>query len=393
MSGRRPLPGASARRRRPQAADREARAPAPSGLPQDAGPSRLARLQAEIAAAGADAMVVTAAENRRYLTGFGGSDGLVWVTRDGAALVVDFRYWEQAALESPGWRLVRHPAGGAWEETLHDLCRAERVRRLGVEASHLPVGRYFEWREKLGVEIVPLRELVERLREVKDAGEVAAIRRAAELADAALEAVLPSVRPGASEAELALAFEVEARRRGAGGMAFPTIVASGPRGSLPHATPTDRRLRAGDLVTWDYGVRLDGYCSDATRTYALGEPGPEAREAHALVVAALEVGLAAVRPGARCVDVDSAARRVIEAAGRGEQFGHGLGHGVGLEVHEGPRLSQRAGDAALAEGMVVTVEPGVYVAGRLGVRVEELAVVRAGGPEVLTRAPRGLRVL
>lgn len=354
---------------------------------------RLGRLRRELAAAGAQALVVDSPFNRRYLSGFTGSDGLLWVTPADAALVVDFRYWEQARQQAPAWRLVRQDPGSRPEEALIRLCRSAGIAKLGVEGSHLPVQRYFEWRQSLGVELLALAPLVERLRAVKDAAEVAAVRQAAQLADAALAAVLPAVRPGAAEDDLALRFEFEARRRGAEGLSFPTIVASGPRGSLPHATPTGRRLQSGDLVTWDYGVRLEGYCSDATRTYALGEPGGEARAVHDLVLAALGAGLAAIRPGVRCADVDAAARAVIEAAGRGDQFGHGTGHGVGLEVHEAPRLSRQAGDSVLEAGMLVTVEPGVYVAGRLGVRVEELAVVRAAGPELLTGAPRELCIL
>jgi Xaa-Pro aminopeptidase len=359
--------------------------------------NRLSRLRALLAAdeSVADALLVSDAAGRRYMTGFTGSSGVAWVTAADAALVVDSRYWEQAEEESAsaGWRVVRQGREGL-AAALVQLVKEAGVRRLGFAAEHVSFAQHEAWRAALpGVELVAVPPLVDRLRQSKDATEVAAIRRAAQLTDDALAAVLPLVRPGAAEADLALEIEFQARRAGAEAAAFPFIVASGPRGSLPHGVASSRRLAAGDMVTFDIGVRWAGYHSDMTRTYAVGEPGVEARAVHRTVLDALDAGLAALRPGARGVDVDAAARARIDAAGHGEHFGHGLGHGVGLAVHEGPRLAATAGDDVVVEGAVVTLEPGIYLPGWGGIRIEDLVVVRSGGPEVLTRSPRDLLVL
>jgi Xaa-Pro aminopeptidase len=234
--------------------------------------------------------------------------------------------------------------------------------------------------------------MVEELRLVKDAGELEAIRAAARLADAALTEVLSRGLAGRTEREVALDLEFTMRRAGAESASFPSIIASGTHSALPHAVPRDVEIPKGTLVTIDWGAQLDGYASDCTRTYATGELDPRDREIYDLVLKAQVESLAAVKAGAGGREVDAVARDIITAAGHGEHFGHGLGHGVGAEVHEGPRLSQRS-DATLATDQVVTVEPGVYVPGAVGVRIEDLAIVTDAGSEVLTGLPKDLQII
>jgi Xaa-Pro aminopeptidase len=243
-----------------------------------------------------------------------------------------------------------------------------------------------------GVELVRAGGLIEDLRAVKDAGELDKIRAAARLADAALTDVLSRGLVGRTERDIALDLEVTMRKAGAEAASFPPIVASGQHSALPHANPRDVAIPKGTLVTIDWGAQLDGYASDCTRTYATGELDPRDREIYDLVLEAQITSLAAVKAGAGGREVDAVAREIITAAGHGEHFGHGLGHGVGAEVHEGPRLSQRS-ESTLAAGQVVTVEPGVYVPGAVGVRIEDLAVVTEDGCEVLTSLPKALQII
>lgn len=340
----------------------------------------------------AGACVVSGEEGRRYLSGFRGDAGLLLVTMRDAALITDSRFWEQAALEAPDWRLVRQQKRGA-AEFLADECRAAGISVLAFEPEHLAYASYRAWRRHLrGIRLLPAPGLVDGLRVRKDASELAAIRRAAALVDGVFQEWLPLVRPGAVESELAMELEWRLRRAGAEGMAFPPIVAAGPRAAMAHYIPGPERLVAGQLVVVDVGARVDGYCSDMTRTVAVpgARPSEEAQRVYGIVLRALEAGIAALRPGVTGVAVDAAARRVIEAAGHGEHFGHGTGHGVGLAVHEGPRLSPLAPRRAkVPEGAVVTVEPGIYLEGRLGVRLEQLVHVTADGCEILSQAPIG----
>jgi Xaa-Pro aminopeptidase len=242
------------------------------------------------------------------------------------------------------------------------------------------------------VELVGVDGLVERLRVVKEPEEVERIREAAKVADAAFEELMAGGLVGRTERELAFELGADMYRLGASRPSFDTIIASGPRGALPHATPRDVEVKAGELAVIDWGAELDGYCSDCTRTVATGDPGAAAREVYALVLEAQKAGLDALQAGAAARAVDSAAREVIIAGGHGEQFGHGLGHGVGLEIHEAPRLSQRS-DAVLEAGDVVTVEPGVYLPERFGVRIEDLVVVTDAGCEILTSITKDLLLI
>jgi Xaa-Pro aminopeptidase len=342
-----------------------------------------------------DALLVTNLVNVRWLTGFTGSNGLAVVGAGDDGLRVfltDFRYLTQSAEQlDEGWdrRIAPEILQAAAE-----LPPGDGPFRLGFDDAHLSVKDHGAVAGKVreGVELVPAGGLVEELRAVKDAGELDRIRAAAKLADAALEEVLSRGLAGRTERDVALDLEMTMRRAGAEAVSFPPIIASGEHSALPHAEPRDVEIPEGTLVTIDWGAQLDGYASDCTRTYATGELDPRDAEVYAIVQRAQEESLAAVRAGASAKAVDAVARDIITAAGHGEHFGHGLGHGVGAEVHEGPRLSQRS-EATLEAGQVVTVEPGVYVPGAVGVRIEDLVVVTDDGAEVLTGLPKNLQVV
>jgi Xaa-Pro aminopeptidase len=338
-----------------------------------------------------DALLVTNLVNVRYLTGYTGSNGVALVgPRDLRCFVTDFRYVSQAEQQVHGFDR-RVGEQDLLDEAIAALPAGDV--RLGIEDQHMSVRMFDRLREALpaSVELVPAGGGIERLRTVKDADEVARIRAAAELADAAMLRTLEDGLAGRSERAVALALEQEMRRLGAERPSFDTIVAHRAHGALPHAVPRETEIAPDSLVTIDWGAQLDGYCSDCTRTYAVGNPGERAREVYELVLRAQLAGLDAVRPGVSGRDADARARELIEAGGHGEHFGHGLGHGVGLEIHEAPRLS-RATDATLAPGHVVTVEPGVYLPGELGVRIEDLVVVTDGGCERLNTLPKDLVV-
>jgi Xaa-Pro aminopeptidase len=354
--------------------------------------TRADRLAARLDERELDALLVTNLVNVRYLTGYTGSNGVALVGLDDLrCFVTDFRYVTQAAQQVHGFE-QRIGEQDLLDEAVAALPAGDL--RLGIEDQHMSVRTFDRLREALpvSVELVPAGGGVERLRAVKDADEVARIRAAAELADAALTRTLEDGLAGRSERAVAQALEGEMRRLGAERPSFDTIVAHGEHGALPHAVPRDAEIAPGSLVTIDWGAQLDGYCSDCTRTCAVGDPGERAREVYELVLRAQLAGLDAVRAGASGRDADAAAREPIAAAGHGEHFGHGLGHGVGLEIHEAPRLS-RTSDATLAAGQVVTVEPGVYLPGELGVRIEDLVLVTDDGCERLNGLPKDLQTI
>lgn len=357
---------------------------------------RVARLAAEVEERELDALLVSAPLNVRYATGYTGSNGMALVgAGEGGARVflTDFRYATQSAEQlAPSWRreIVTQDLLEGVAGALASLGAAGG--RLGFDADHVTVARHARLHELLagGWELVPASGLVEDLREVKDAGELARIRTAARLVDGVLEWIAGRGLAGRTERDVAIDLEHQMRLFGAEAPSFPSIVASGAHGALPHAEPRDEPIPAGALVTIDLGAMVDGYCSDCTRTFATGDLESEAREVYELVLRAQHAALGAVRPGPTGRDVDAFAREIIEAAGYGEHFGHGVGHGVGLDVHEGPRLSRTAGDRTLRAGNVVTVEPGVYLPGRLGVRIEDLVAVTEDGAVVLSRFPKQL---
>jgi Xaa-Pro aminopeptidase len=353
---------------------------------------RAQRLVPLLAEADVDLVLVTDLVNVRYLTGYTGSNGLAVVGPHTRAFITDFRYLQQSAEEvDPSFdrRLASLELSDVIAEVL-----PEGPLRLGFEETSVSVHRHRELREKLPdrAELVAVEGLVERLRAVKEPDEVSRIREAAALADAAFSELIEDGLIGRTERELAFSLTATMHRHGAKRPSFEPIVATGPHSALPHASPRDVAVQKGELVLIDWGAELDGYCSDCTRTLAAGTPGMAEREVYALVLEAQLAGLQAVRAGAEACAVDSAARDPIAAADHGDQFGHGLGHGVGLAIHEGPRLSQRS-DAVLSAGNIVTVEPGVYLPDHFGVRIEDLVAVTDDGCEILSSVSKELTVL
>jgi Xaa-Pro aminopeptidase len=348
---------------------------------------RGARLADLVVERGLDRFLVTEMVNVRYLTGFGGTNGACVCSAEERILLTDFRYTERAEAEVEGWDVVT-----VRDDWLGGI--AERLGgKTGFEDTQMAVRTLRRLEEKLpeGVRLEPAGGTVEKLRRVKDADEVAAIAAAAQLADEVWRWSLERGLRGRTELDVARAAEARMRELGAE-PSFPAIVAAGPNGALPHAEPGEREVGNGELVVFDMGAKLDGYCSDGTRTFATGEPGERAREVYETVREAQAAALDAIRAGAGGEEVDRVARDLIDAAGHGERFGHGLGHGVGLEVHEEPRLSPRSEDV-LEAGEVVTVEPGVYLPGELGVRVEDLVIVAEEGHRNLSGLSKELQLV
>lgn len=351
---------------------------------------RLTRLRQCLEKEGLDAFLVTHPDNRRYLSGFTGSAGTLLITHTDAFLLTDFRYVEQSKAQAPLFDVRQYKE---MAETLADIVKLCGVKRIGFESDHVTHAQYEELKTKVEAEWVPTKDVVSRLRWVKDANEIACIRKAAEIADAALAEILPKIKPGVTEKELALELEFAMKRRGAEALAFDTILAGGPNGALPHAKPTDRPLQSGDFLVIDFGAVWQGYRSDMTRTFAIGEVSDKQREIYEITLKAQLAALEAVRPGKTGAEIDAIARDIITEAGYGDNFGHGLGHGVGLAIHEGPTLSWRAVDHVLEPGMLVTIEPGIYLPGWGGVRIEDLVVVTDDGCEILTKTSKELQSL
>ncbi len=347
---------------------------------------RLEKLRQGLAEENLDAILVSGADNRRYLSGFTGSAGHLLVSPDRAVLATDFRYYEQVGREAGAFELARITTTMA--ALLPELLAGGGIRRLGFESEYMTVSELQTLSGATdGVEWVPLKETVARLRAIKDEAEIELLRRSAALNDEAFAHLTRTVRPGMTEREAAWEIEAYMRGHGASKVAFDLIVAAGPNGALPHARPGDRAIEEGQPVVVDIGCVLDGYCSDMTRTFCLGEPSAHYLEVWQIVLRAQEAALGAVRAGLSGVAADAAARDVIEAAGYGEQFGHGTGHGVGLAVHEQPRAGRLSQDT-LQAGMSLTVEPGIYLPGQFGVRIEDLVIVREEGIENLTGSPK-----
>jgi Xaa-Pro aminopeptidase len=343
---------------------------------------RVNKLRELFSGEGIDAFLVTSPENRFYLTGFTGSSGSVLVTEKDVFMITDFRYDEQAQRQSPHCSVVM--VGDGLPETLHVLADSNNLRKIGCEGEIISYQQHAAIGGRLAArQLKPLYGFMDSLRAIKDPSEIDCIARAAGLADQAFSHILPLVGEGVRESDLALELEFYMRKNGAGGISFPIIVASGHRSSLPHGTASDKIVARGDLVTMDFGAMLAGYHSDMTRTVVVGEADKKQREIYSIVLEAQLAGIAAVKPGVAASEVDRAARDVIANYGYGECFGHSTGHGLGLQIHENPRLSARD-TTVLRAGMVVTVEPGIYIAGWGGVRIEDSVLVDMGGPRILS---------
>lgn len=355
---------------------------------------RVTRVRQLLAELEADAILISHPANRHYVSGFPDEDhapdetsGVLLVSASEATLFVSPTNlpWAIASanpdVDVTGWERP-------WQTALGKHLQAQGYRRVAFEDRALVVADYSEIRDAAeGIAFVPAGTSVHRLREVKDASEIARIRRAAEITDAALQEVLLQLQPGVSEKSLVWMLESAMRDLGADGPAFGTGVGAGPHGARPHHSATDRPIAAGEPVVIDMGAKVEGYCADLTRTVVLGDPTPLFRERYNLVLAAQQAALSAIRPGVSGKDADAAARDVIVAAGHGDAFFHGLGHGVGLLIHEAPSLGQSSEDT-LQPGQIVTVEPGVYFDGWGGIRIEDLAVVAESGIEILSNSPK-----
>lgn len=356
------------------------------------GSSRIARIQAQLVSEGLDAAYVAHLPNVRYLCGFTGSNGCLVIGRSGARFLTDGRYRVQASQEVQGAEVDVYGLPDALERGLRRALSDFDAASLGFEAGHLTVAMLDRLRQADGFDLVPTTELVERLRMVKEPEELDRIREAARMADEGLAHILERVSVGVSERELALELEFFMRRQGADDVSFDPIVAAAERSALPHARPTDRQVEKGRYLLFDLGCIHDGYCSDLTRTVVVGDPDDRHREIYELVARAQQAGLDAVKPGRPAAEVDRAARQVIEDAGLGDAFGHGLGHGVGVEIHEAPTLRSTSREV-LEAGQVITIEPGAYLPGWGGVRIEDLVAVGPDGADVLSRSTKELQVL
>jgi Xaa-Pro aminopeptidase len=335
-----------------------------------------------------DGLLISSRSNGRWLSGFTGSSGWLLITGCEAFLATDFRYWTQAAEEARSFRLFK--LRGALEGSLAELIGSAGVSRIGIETGQITVRDFDRYVAlDLGVEWVKLGETVETMREVKSAVEIAAIRGAAAITDAVMAQVNELARPGMSEAQLAWELEKRLRKAGASGMAFDIIVAGGPNSAKAHHHPGQRPLQPGEPIIVDMGAKLDGYNSDLTRSFHLGDnPNQQFWNVYGVVDEAGRHALQNAQPGMTGQEVDALAREMIAAAGYGDYFGHSLGHGVGLDVHEGPRLAATAVDSPVPVGSVVTIEPGIYLPDWGGIRIEELVVMTEQGAERISQCPR-----
>lgn len=352
---------------------------------------RLESLRKEFREKELDAILVTSATNRRYLTGFTGSAGNVLVTQDRAILITDFRYMEQAAIEAPIYEVILHK--GIIREKIAELISGNAIGSIGFEEEYVTYQEYCEYVAAfVGSKVVATNSIVEGLRIIKDDNELAIIKKAIEIAEEAFTQLLPEIRAGVSERELAVNLEYYMRQLGAEGASFPIIFASGARSALPHGAPTDKLIEHGDLVTVDFGASYQGYVSDITRTVAVGEVNSQQSEIYRIVLEAQLNALAKVKPGMTGIEADLFTRDVITGYGYGENYGHGTGHGIGMDVHEAPSVSTR-GQEVLKPGMVITIEPGIYLPDIGGVRIEDDVLVTADGLEVLTKLRKELVIL
>lgn len=351
---------------------------------------RLSKLRASIAQTGPDALFVSQTENIRYLSGFTGSAGWLLISERNAILATDFRYVEQAKGESPDFEIVQTKQEP--HDWLPGLVSDLGWRKLGFEANSVSYQGYYKLSEaiktaQIGLELIPITGIVEQLRSVKAPEELAFIEKAVELADAALEQAKAIIRPAITERDIAWEIEKILRQKGSEGVAFEIIVASGPNAALPHARPTGKPICPGEPVIIDMGARVEGYCSDLSRTLFLDKPNEPFQEIYATVLRAQVTATERIESKMAASQADGLARTVIEQAGYADAFGHGLGHGVGLAVHEVPRLGVSSTDS-LADGMVFTIEPGIYLAGQGGVRIEDMVVLENGKARVLTKAAK-----
>lgn len=337
-----------------------------------------------------DVLLVTNPVNRYYLSDFDGSSGVLLISGETAYLVTDFRYTEQAEKQAKHFKIEK------WQDDLYQslvpLIEQAGWKKIGFESKHVVYSVYCEMKEKLPAELVPIKEPVENLRMIKNNTEIELLRRGGGILDRAFGYIQTLIKPDLTEKLLSVELEIFLLRQGAQKPAFNFIVASGERGAMPHGTASDKQIKNGDLLTIDFGAVFDNYATDMTRTLSIGEPNSRQCEIYNIVLEAQQAASAAVKPGLTGKEVDAVARDIIEKAGYGQYFGHGLGHGIGLETHEQPMLNHRS-ETVLEPGMVVTVEPGIYIPGWGGIRIEDMVWVTENGRELLTGSPRELIII
>lgn len=348
---------------------------------------RVNKLQAQLEENEIDALLVTKRENIRYLSGFTGSSGVIVITSDSASFITDFRYTEQANDQVKGYDIIELDT--SLIKSVADVVSRESIKRLGIEQDAMTVGQYRTYEKEVDVQLIETSGIVEKLRLIKDESEIKIMKEAAAIADAAYTHIQTFIRPGRTEREVANELEMFMRSKGADSSSFDIIVASGLRSALPHGVASDKVIQTGELVTLDFGAYYKGYCSDITRTLAIGPVSDELRQIYDTVLRAQLAGVEGIRAGITGIEADALTRDIIKEAGYGEYFGHSTGHGLGMEVHEAPGLSFRS-DTVLEPGMVVTIEPGIYINGVGGCRIEDDVVITEDGCYLLTQSPKEL---
>ena len=353
--------------------------------------NHIKKIAAKLADYGLDAMLITSESGERYALGFHG-EGLLLVTRDGAQYSTDGRYIEAAQEQIEGARVQLTTPEKGHMSFAKEYIAEKKLNNVGFESGAMTVDAHKKYTQALPCILTPAQTLLDDLRAPKDEGELAIMRRAQAITDEAFKAILNFIRQGMTEREIAARLVYELMSRGGEKVSFDPIVAAGPNGSRPHAVPGDRMVEEGMFITMDFGCKVEGYCSDMTRTVALGQPTQEMEEVYTAVLAAQKAGINAARAGVTGQEIDAAARRVLQEVGYGAFFTHGFGHGLGLEVHEDPSANLR-NDKPLPVGAVISAEPGIYIPGKFGVRIEDVLILNETGCEDITRSPKDLIVL
>jgi Xaa-Pro aminopeptidase len=351
---------------------------------------KLKKIRKALKNEGLDGILITSMYNRRYVSDFTGTAGVVLIGLEKALFITDFRYVEQASKQCIGYEIIQHK--GTIPDEVARQVENLGIKKLGFEQDYVTFSEYKSFEEAINAEFVPVSNLIENLRLIKTESEIKILKEAAEIADAAFEHILTFIRPGISELQVSNELEFFMRKAGATSSSFDTIVASGYRSALPHGVATDKLIEKGELVTLDFGAYYNGYVSDITRTIAVGNPDAKLKEIYSIVFEAQARGVAGIKPGMSGKEADALTRDYITEKGYGEYFGHSTGHGIGLEVHEGPALSIRS-NIILEPGMVVTVEPGIYLPGVGGVRIEDDTLITKDLNETLTHSTKELIIL
>jgi Xaa-Pro aminopeptidase len=351
---------------------------------------KIAKLRAAFENQGLDGILITSAYNRRYVSNFTGSAGVVLISRNQAYFITDFRYVEQASKQCIGYEIIQQKE--SIPEEIGKLIDSLGIKKLGFEQDHVTFSSYKVFESVIKAELIPFSDIIEKLRLIKTDSEIKILKEAAQIADAAFDHILQFIHPGISELDISNELEFFMRSAGATSSSFDTIVASGQRSALPHGVATDKVIENGDLITLDYGAYYQGYVSDITRTIAVGEPDEKLKDIYDIVLEAQRLGVAGIKAGMSGKEADALTRNYITEKGYGEYFGHSTGHGIGLEVHEGPALSLKS-NIVLEPNMVVTIEPGIYIPGLGGVRIEDDTLITSEGNELLTHSVKELIIL